>query len=91
MTQTASYFCLIQIVNDTNESIGKIMNESRQKILENELKNGPSQWKLKLFLNFNFESFFFFKVKPKGNQVIEFQDEYIKISGIDDMANTLQI
>lgn len=40
LAHIAAYYCLIQIVNELQENIDKIIAESREKLIENEIKQG---------------------------------------------------
>lgn len=41
LAHVAAYYCLMQTVNELQENIKSIVSDSKQKLLENELKYGP--------------------------------------------------
>lgn len=43
LSHICAYYCLLQIVNELQNNINKLVSDSREKILENELKYGPGK------------------------------------------------
>lgn len=85
LAHIAAYYCLLQIVNEIQGNINKVISDSRKKNLENELKNGPGK-KILLKLN-HFPVIIDLNLfSSQKNHLVEYQDEFIKISDIDKLA-----